>query len=52
MVGLVVSVLLLLLGACKPPESRHASGSADRPVTIVDDGGDTITLSHPARRIV
>jgi iron complex transport system substrate-binding protein len=52
MVGVVVSGLLLLLAACGTDASSRAPATRDRPITLNDDGGRTVTLPRAARRIV
>ena len=52
MVGVFVGTLLLLLAACRGDTPARTGASVERPIVIVDDGGRTVTLPHPARRIV
>lgn len=51
MVGVLVCGLLLLLAACGGQAPSRA-GAADRPITVVDDGGRTVTLPRTPRRII
>ncbi len=46
--GLLVACLLC--AACRPAADR--SGAAAGPLTVADDGGRTVTLAAPARRVV
>lgn len=52
MVGVFICGLLLLLAACDWQTPARAGAAADRPITVVDDGGRTVTLPHAARRII
>jgi iron complex transport system substrate-binding protein len=52
MVGVFVGALLLLLAACRGDTPARASVPAGQPIVIVDDVGRTVTLAHPARRVV
>lgn len=42
---------VLLLAACGGPAPAR-TGSAERPIALVDDGGRTVTLPHAPRRII
>lgn len=52
MVGVFICGLLLLLGACNGQSPARGEPAADRPITVVDDDGRSVTLPHAPGRIL